>query len=141
MRQCWPNSQYDPRDAAGIWVSALDGLSEAQVKHGIDTLPKMTAQFAPSPGQFRELCLTYRAPEVPRVTYQRDTSAKALAWRACQVAYAVRVCGQSLVTEAPPTDFDVLGLVDNAAVPAGESLSAHKHAWAALKRDFERAWA
>jgi hypothetical protein len=56
----YPNSRVDPRDITGVWLGAVGDLSTNQIRHGIEQMAKSADKYAPSPGQFRALCI--RAP-------------------------------------------------------------------------------
>lgn len=73
------------------------------------------------------------------------------AWRACQSRFAMRLCGQSPMSE-PDTDFDVQSVVDAVYWDDGERQRAIKEGFSSchrfdqrlfdqLKREFEGAFA
>lgn len=137
--QCWPNSQFDQTDPAGVWANALTGLSKLQITHGIRALSAQTSAFPPSPGQFRALCVGFRASETDEPRRVRDMSARGIAWRACQAAYARRLTGMQL-GQVLNTTFDVARVVEAAPVPKSSALVEHQHCWEALELRFNEAW-
>lgn len=56
--QCWPwaADHFDLEDSLGIWSEAVDGLTEAELRHGIKRVARFASQFPPSPGTFRQMC-------------------------------------------------------------------------------------
>ena len=141
---CWPATKIDEDDKLGVWLRAVGDLSNDRIKAGIEALPRVDREFAPSPGQFRELCIrAYRPPEPERPPQIEYHSEKQKAWRFVQGKYSVRITF-GLAPNIPNPDymgdFDWEYVVLSAKYPVSDSLTAHQAAWDALRTDFETEW-
>lgn len=148
--QVWPRANIDRNDPAGVWSASVNDLSVEQIRHGIQLMSRSDDRYPLTPGQFRNLACTYRAPVTRLPVAITDGSQKSKAWRACQSRMASRLCGMAPPGE-PKTEFNVDAVVDSVywddaerrkSIAEGFNAALHfdERVFKQLRQKFEGAW-
>lgn len=135
-------------DDGDVWARGLIALNRDQIMQAYQHwLEHGQGKFVPNtPAEFAQ---PWRDSRRQRTTLgneydpppPRDTSAKGLAWRSCQSAYALRVTGLAFGAVNTQHAIDVRAIAYSVPLCTSANLSDNKRAFEELKSEFEKAWA